>query len=167
MKCNVCKIYGCLRPLIFYWRYNYVELAEFRTRQQQPSRNLARHYGSTRASYSSPSLFAQPCRCLLYWLCCEFLFQNMPVLTSKTLFSGDNHIDPDDLGRAEVNNFHSNVDAQLRAHFKWKNKATAAIGLSLSPDNSKVTNGVFLTRGNTGLKEQWIDFKLKRALTFI
>ena len=42
---------------------------------------------------------------------------NMPVLTSKTLFSGENHIDPDDLGRTEVNNFHSNVDAHLPAHF--------------------------------------------------
>jgi len=81
----------------------------------------------------------------------------MPVLTSKTLFTGENHIDPDDLGRTEVNNFHSNVDAQLREHFKWKGNATAAIGLSLSPDNSKVTNGQFITRGNTGLKEQRIS----------
>jgi len=81
----------------------------------------------------------------------------MPVLTSKTLFSGDNHINPDDLGRTEVNNFHTNVDAQLRDNYKWKGKATAAIGLSLSPDNTKVTNGVLITRGNTGLKEQRIQ----------
>jgi hypothetical protein len=56
-----------------------------------------------------------------------------------------------------VNNFHTNVDAQLRDNYKWNGKATAAIGLSLSPDNTKVNNGVFITRGNSGLKEQRIE----------
>lgn len=77
----------------------------------------------------------------------------MPVLESRTLFEGADEINPDELGLVEVNNFNSNIDKVLRDHYKWQGKAVATIGLSLSPDNSKVTNGFFIVRGNIDLKE--------------
>ena len=77
----------------------------------------------------------------------------MPDLVSRSLFSGDWEPNPTDLGSAEVPNFHSDIDNRLRENFKWKGKIAGTIGLTLSPDNTKVVNGVFLTRGATGLKE--------------
>jgi hypothetical protein len=77
----------------------------------------------------------------------------MPELTSKSLFSGSGEPNPSDLGNAEISNFHSSVDSRLREQFKWKGKIAGAIGLILSPDNSKVINGVFLVRGSTGIKD--------------
>jgi hypothetical protein len=78
----------------------------------------------------------------------------MPDLTSKTLFSGEANINADDLGLSEVINFNTSVDDRLRENFKWKGKAIGVIGLTLSPDNTKVISGNFVTRGTTSLKEQ-------------
>ena len=80
-------------------------------------------------------------------------FDSMPELSSRTLFSGAEDICPNDLGCTEVNNFNTNVDARLKNHFRWKGKAIATIGLSLSPDNDKVAGGALITRGLTSLKE--------------
>jgi hypothetical protein len=77
----------------------------------------------------------------------------MPELTSKSLFSGSGEPNPSDLGNAEISNFHSSVDSRLGDQFKWKGKIAGAVGLILSPDNSKVINGVFLVRGSTGIKD--------------
>ena len=77
----------------------------------------------------------------------------MPELSSRTLFSSAEDISPTDLGCTEVNNFNTNVDARLKNHFRWKGKAIATIGLSLSPDNDKVAGGMLVTRGLSGLKE--------------
>jgi hypothetical protein len=77
----------------------------------------------------------------------------MPELSSRTLFSSAEDICPNDLGCTEVNNFNTNVDARLKNHFRWKGKAIATIGLSLSPDNDKVAGGMLITRGLTSLKE--------------
>jgi hypothetical protein len=77
----------------------------------------------------------------------------MPELSTRTLFSGAEDISPTDLGCTEVNNFDTNVDARLKNHFRWKGKAIATIGLSLSPDNDKVAGGMLVTRGLSGLKE--------------
>ncbi len=77
----------------------------------------------------------------------------MPDLSSKSLFSGSGEPNPTDLGNAEISNFHTSVDGRLRDQFKWKGKLAEAVGLILSPDNTKVINGVFLPRGSTGFKE--------------
>ena len=77
----------------------------------------------------------------------------MPDLSSKSLFSGSGEPNPTDLGNAEISNFHTSVDGRLREQFKWKGKLAGAVGLVLSPDNTKVINGVFLLRGSTGFKE--------------
>jgi hypothetical protein len=77
----------------------------------------------------------------------------MPDLNSKSLFSGSGEPNPTDLGNAEVANFHNSVDSRLREQFKWKGKLSGAVGLILSPDNTKVMNGVFLVRGSTSFKE--------------
>jgi len=77
----------------------------------------------------------------------------MPELSSRTLFSGAEDICRNDLGCMEVNSFNTSVDARLKNHFRWKGKAIATIGLSLSPDNDKVAGGMLVTRGLSGLKE--------------
>jgi hypothetical protein len=74
----------------------------------------------------------------------------MPELSSRTLFGGAEDICPNDLGCTEANNFNTNVDARLKNHFRWKGKAIATIGLSLSPDNDKVAGGMLVTRGLSG-----------------
>jgi hypothetical protein len=77
----------------------------------------------------------------------------MPDIISRSLFSGDGEPNPSDLGSAEVGNFHSDIDNRLRDNFKWKGKLAGVIGLTLSPDNTKILNGVFFTRGVTNIKE--------------
>ena len=77
----------------------------------------------------------------------------MPELDRKTLFSGNTDINPDDLGQVEVNNFSTNIDTALFRHFDWNGKALGVIGLTLSPDNSRVAGGLFITRGDTDLSE--------------
>jgi hypothetical protein len=77
----------------------------------------------------------------------------MAVLSSRTLFSGNADIDPNDIGFAEVNNFNTNIDQRLRDHFRWKGKAIGVIGLDLSPGNDKVVGGGLITRGTTCHKE--------------
>jgi hypothetical protein len=77
----------------------------------------------------------------------------MAVLSSRTLFSGNADIDPNDIGFAEVNNFNTNIDQRLRDHFRWKGKAIGVIGLDLSPGNDKVAGGGLVTRGTTCHKE--------------
>jgi len=78
----------------------------------------------------------------------------MPDLVSSTLFKGSNDINPDDLGTTEVTNFNTSVDKQLRDHHRWQETMIGVVGLSLSPDNTKVIGGTFITRGKTGLKEK-------------
>jgi hypothetical protein len=78
------------------------------------------------------------------------------ALSQRALFRGTGDISPNDLGYAEVRNFSTAVDSRLRDHFRWKGKAIAAVGLSLSADNDKVAGGGLVTRGVTGLKEQRI-----------
>jgi len=77
----------------------------------------------------------------------------MPLLTSKTLFSGGEAIHPNDLGNAEVLNFTTSIDNRLKDLYKWKGQALGAVGLNLSGDNEKVIGGQFVTRGTTGFKE--------------
>jgi len=77
----------------------------------------------------------------------------MPLLTSRTLFSGGEAIHPNDLGNAEVLNFTTSIDNRLKDLYKWKGQALGAIGLVLSGDNEKVIGGQFVTRGTTGFKE--------------
>ncbi len=84
----------------------------------------------------------------------------MPVLTSKSLFNGNEDMSPTDLANSVVQNFNTHIDTRLREHFKWKGKHVGAVGLSLSADNARVTNGIFITRGATGLKEQRIPCNL-------
>lgn len=72
----------------------------------------------------------------------------MPDIAGKTLFSSGGDISPDDLGNTEVRNFNTSIDTNLRENYAWSGKATAVIGLNLSPDNEKVTNGIFAVRGS-------------------
>jgi hypothetical protein len=81
----------------------------------------------------------------------------MAELSSRSLFSGSEEIDPNDLGCCEVNNFHTNVDQRLREHFRWKGKAIGVIGLTLSPGNDKVASGMLVTRGTTIHKDMNIQ----------
>jgi hypothetical protein len=57
------------------------------------------------------------------------------------------------LGRAEVPNFTSKVDAALHTNFDWSGKANGVITLTLIPENDRVANGVFNTSGDTELEE--------------
>jgi hypothetical protein len=75
----------------------------------------------------------------------------MPLLTSRTLFSGGEAIHPNDLGNAEVLNFTTSIDNRLKDFYKWKGQALGAIGLILSGDNKKVIGGQFVTKGAHGL----------------
>ena len=59
----------------------------------------------------------------------------MPLLTSRTLFSGGEAIHPNDLGNAEVLNFTTSIDNRLKDLYKWKGQALGAVGLNLSGDN--------------------------------
>jgi len=77
----------------------------------------------------------------------------MPVLSSRTLFSGGEDAHPNDVGNAEVLNFSTSIDCRLKDTFKWKGQALGAVGLTLSADNAKVIGGQFVTRGTTGFKE--------------
>ena len=77
----------------------------------------------------------------------------MPELDRKTLFSGSSEINPDDLGRVEVSNYSTAIDNALFSHSDWNGKAVGVIGLTLSPDNSRVAGGCFVTRGDTDLNE--------------
>ncbi len=55
-----------------------------------------------------------------------------------------------DLGRAEVPNFTSKVEAALHTNF---DKANRVIGLTLIPENNRVANRVFNTCGDTELED--------------
>jgi hypothetical protein len=76
----------------------------------------------------------------------------MPDLDSNIHFSGGN-VNPDDLGKVEVDNFSTAVDVALRDGFQWDGKAIGAVALTLNHDNSKVECGFFITRGETNLSE--------------
>jgi hypothetical protein len=69
----------------------------------------------------------------------------MPDIASRTLFSGGNDISPNDIGNAEVANFSTDIVARLREVYKWKGKAIGVIGLTLSGDNERATEGVNLS----------------------
>jgi hypothetical protein len=77
----------------------------------------------------------------------------MPDLDRNIHFSGDDDVNADDLGSAEVANSTTTVDATLQANFHWAGKAIGTISLTLSHDNSRVTNSVFVTWGETELEE--------------
>jgi hypothetical protein len=68
------------------------------------------------------------------------------VLLDKALFTGQESVDPEEIVRCEVNNWHESVDNNLRA-FQWTGGAVACIGLTLTDDNRKVHQGCLLTRG--------------------
>jgi len=77
----------------------------------------------------------------------------MPDLDKHIHFSGADDVNGDDLGRAEVRNFSTAVDTALQNSFGWAGEAIGVIGLTLSPDNTRVSSGLFITRGDTGLVE--------------
>jgi hypothetical protein len=77
----------------------------------------------------------------------------MTELNNQVFFGGDEDVDPDDLGKVEVNNFTIAVDRILQDVFDWDGGAIGAIGLTLSVDNSRVVSGTFITRGNPRLSE--------------
>ena len=77
----------------------------------------------------------------------------MTELSAQVFFTGAEDIDPDDLGHVEVTNFSTAADRVLTERFQWDGTAIGCVGLTLSPDNSRVNNGVFVTRGITGLSE--------------
>jgi len=77
----------------------------------------------------------------------------MTELSAQTFFGGGAEVDPDDLGKVEVNNFSTAVDQALVESFGWDGRAIGAVGLTLSADNTKVSGGIFITRGTTGLSE--------------
>ncbi len=77
----------------------------------------------------------------------------MTELNSQVFFGGEEDVDPDDLGKVEVNNFTIAIDRILHDVFDWDGSAIGAIGLTLSVDNSRVVSGTFVTRGNPRLSE--------------
>jgi hypothetical protein len=69
------------------------------------------------------------------------------VQLDKALFSGEaDNITEEDIVKVEVTNFEDAADGAL-AKFHWKGRATACVGLVLSPDNKKVHEGFLITRG--------------------
>jgi hypothetical protein len=77
----------------------------------------------------------------------------MPDLDTNIHFGGSENVNPEDLGRAEVHNFSTNIDIALRDIFQWDGKAIGTVALTLNHDNSKVETGVFVTRGDPNLSE--------------
>lgn len=78
----------------------------------------------------------------------------MSILEKSVFFGGGAGIGDNDLGKMEVANFSSDVDEVLATNFQWRGKALAAVGLTLSPDKLRITNGTFLTRGDLELKDK-------------
>ncbi len=54
----------------------------------------------------------------------------------------------------------TDIDQTLTHHFGWKKKAIGVIGLSLTPDNLRVDNGAFITRGSLEFKDKKIAANL-------
>jgi hypothetical protein len=79
----------------------------------------------------------------------------MSTLNESVFFAGVEEVNNNDLSKLKVTNFNTDVDEALTTHFGWQGKATAAVGLTLSPDNLRVQRGVFITRGDLELNE-WI-----------
>jgi hypothetical protein len=77
----------------------------------------------------------------------------MPDLDKNIYFGGDADVSGEDLGKVEVANFTSGVDAVLHGNFDWSGKAMGCVGLTLSPDNDRILSGVFITRGDSELDE--------------
>jgi hypothetical protein len=77
----------------------------------------------------------------------------MPDLDKNIYFGGDAEVSGEDLGKVEVANFTSGVDAVLHGNFDWSGKAMGCVGLTLSPDNDRILSGVFITRGDAELDE--------------
>ena len=77
----------------------------------------------------------------------------MTELSKQIFFSGDEEVDADDLGKIEVTDFAHAVDRTLHNAFNWDGMAIGVVGLTLTEDNGRVANGVFITRGDTGLSE--------------
>jgi hypothetical protein len=76
---------------------------------------------------------------------------NMPALDKK-FFAGDPNVPAEDIVNCEVGNFREAADDVLRK-FGWNGKAAGCVGLSLSPDNLRVTGGTFFIRGSSEDKE--------------
>jgi hypothetical protein len=74
-------------------------------------------------------------------------------LDSNIHFSGSDNVNPDDLGKVEVDNFTTAVDLALRDGFQWDGKAIGVVALTLNHDNSKDGCGFFIARGETNLSE--------------
>ena len=78
----------------------------------------------------------------------------MATLDLGLFFGGTDETANNDLAKTEVTNFAVDVDRALVTHFEWPGKATAGIGLTLSSDNLRVCDGIFITRGNMDLKDK-------------
>ncbi len=76
----------------------------------------------------------------------------MPELGRNVHFGGVGDVSGEDLGKAEVANFSTDVDRTLHKNFGWSGKAIGVVGLTLSPDDP-VASCMFFARGNTELDE--------------
>jgi hypothetical protein len=83
---------------------------------------------------------------------------NIPDLDKNINFGGEPNVSVEDLGKVEVSNFTSGVDAALHGNLDWSGKAIGCVGLMLSPNNDRVLSGVFITRGDTELEEYSVTF---------
>jgi hypothetical protein len=81
----------------------------------------------------------------------------MPCL-DKNLFSGQHGLDSN-IREKECRNFSSDIDEILKEH-GWDGSAAGCIGLKLTADNSRIENGVFITRGC--ISEEWVQISAKK-----
>jgi hypothetical protein len=77
----------------------------------------------------------------------------MSILNESVFFAGAEEVPSNDLGKVKVTNFNTDVVNALTKHFGWQGTATAAVGLTLSPDNLQVQRGVLITRGDLQRKK--------------
>jgi hypothetical protein len=81
----------------------------------------------------------------------------MPCL-DKNLFSGQHGIDSN-IREKECRNFTSDIDEKLK-DCGWDGSAAGCIGLKLSADNSRIENGIFMTRGC--ISDEWTELNAKK-----
>jgi hypothetical protein len=86
----------------------------------------------------------------------------MSVLDRSVFFGVGENVESEDLSRAEVGNFITDIDQALRTYYGWRNKAIGVIGLCLTPNNLRVSSGTFITRGSLDLKVKMLIFPLNR-----
>jgi hypothetical protein len=68
------------------------------------------------------------------------------VVLDKALFTGQEGVCEEEIVNGEVTNWRESTDKALRK-FQWHGGAVACIGLSLTPDNRRVQDGILVTRG--------------------